>query len=167
MAPCCLGSCIFSTANQCICAQSCLTVCDPMDCSPSGSSVHGIFQARRILEWVAISFSRDLPDPGIEPASPESSALAGGFFTPEPPGKPCIVLEQQKRRNLIFSFVSLRSCTVPGLWNTCRKNVCGLNSEWMNSSQIWLNTYVLMPYICTFIRFFKVFPHISFPWCDY
>ena len=36
--------------------QSCRTVCDPMDCSPSGSSVHGIFQAR-ILEWVAISFS--------------------------------------------------------------------------------------------------------------
>ena len=35
-------------------AQSCPTVCDPMDCSPPGSSVHGIFQAR-ILEWVAIS----------------------------------------------------------------------------------------------------------------
>ena len=40
-----------------MCAQSCLTLCDPMDCSPSGSSVHGIFQAR-ILEWVAISYSR-------------------------------------------------------------------------------------------------------------
>ena len=38
-------------------AQSCLTLCDPMDCSPPGSSVHGIFQAW-ILEWVAISFSR-------------------------------------------------------------------------------------------------------------
>ena len=37
--------------------QSCLTLCDPMDCSLPGSSVHGIFQAR-ILEWVAISFSR-------------------------------------------------------------------------------------------------------------
>ena len=37
--------------------QSCPTLCDPMDCSPLGSSVHGIFQAR-ILEWVAISFSR-------------------------------------------------------------------------------------------------------------
>ena len=40
--------------------------CDPMDCSPPGSSVHRIFQAR-ILEWVAISFSRDLPDLGIDP----------------------------------------------------------------------------------------------------
>ena len=38
-------------------AQSCPTLCDPMDCSPSGSSVHGIFQAR-VLEWVAISISR-------------------------------------------------------------------------------------------------------------
>ena len=37
--------------------QSCLTLCDPMDCSPPESSVHGISQAR-ILEWVAISFSR-------------------------------------------------------------------------------------------------------------
>ena len=38
-------------------AQSCPTLYNPMDCSPSGSSVHGIFQAR-VLEWVAISFSR-------------------------------------------------------------------------------------------------------------
>ena len=38
-------------------AQSCPTLCDPMDCSPAGSSVHGILQAR-IMEWVAISFSR-------------------------------------------------------------------------------------------------------------
>ena len=43
-----------------------------------------IFRAR-ILEWVAISFSKDLLDPGVELASP---ALAGGFFTMEPPGKP-------------------------------------------------------------------------------
>ena len=40
-----------------------------MDCSLPGSSVHGIFQAR-IVERVAISYSRDLPDPGIEPESP-------------------------------------------------------------------------------------------------
>ena len=37
-------------------AQSCPTLCNPMDCSPPGSSVHGIFQAR-VLEWVAIAFS--------------------------------------------------------------------------------------------------------------
>jgi len=38
-------------------AQSCPTLCDPMDCSLPGSSVHGIFQAI-VLEWIAISFSR-------------------------------------------------------------------------------------------------------------
>ena len=43
-------------------AQSCLTLCDPMDGSPPGSVVHGIFQAR-ILEWAAISFSRGSSQP--------------------------------------------------------------------------------------------------------
>ena len=43
-------------------AQSCPTLCDPLDCSPPGSSIHGIFQAR-ILEWVAISFSRRSSQP--------------------------------------------------------------------------------------------------------
>ena len=52
--------CTFVVSLWCICvlvAQSCLTLCDPMDCSPPGSSVHGVSQAR-ILEWVPISFSR-------------------------------------------------------------------------------------------------------------
>ena len=56
-----------------------------MDCSLPGSSVHGIFQAR-VLERLFPIPGR-LPDPGIEPASPESPALAGGFFTSAPPGK--------------------------------------------------------------------------------
>ena len=47
--------CITSSESEV--TQSCLTLCDPMDCSLPGSSVHGIFQAG-ILEWVAISFSR-------------------------------------------------------------------------------------------------------------
>ena len=49
-------------------AQSHPTLCNHMDCSPPDSSVHGISQAR-VLEWGAISSSRDLPNPGIEPAS--------------------------------------------------------------------------------------------------
>ena len=48
-------------------AQSCLTLCDPVDRSPPGSSVHGILQAR-ILEWVAISFSKGIfPTQGSNP----------------------------------------------------------------------------------------------------
>jgi len=54
-----------------------------MDCSPPGSSLRGIPQAR-ILEWVAIPFSGDLPDPGIEPRYP---ALQADSLSLEPPGE--------------------------------------------------------------------------------
>ena len=47
-------------------AQSCPTLCDPMNSSPPGSAVHGIFQAR-ILEWAAISFSRGSSQQGSNP----------------------------------------------------------------------------------------------------
>ena len=60
-----------SHSGKVLVAQSCLTPCSSMDCSPPGSSVHGILQVR-IPEWVAIPFSRGLPDPGIEPGSPAS-----------------------------------------------------------------------------------------------
>ena len=60
--------------------QLCPTLCNPMDCSPPGSSVHGILQAR-ILEWVAISSSRGSSPPGIKPASLMSHASASRFFT--------------------------------------------------------------------------------------
>ena len=59
----------------CLVTKLCLSLCDPMDCSLPGSSVHGLSQAR-ILEWVAISYSRG------------SSALVGRFFTTELPEKP-------------------------------------------------------------------------------
>ena len=58
-------------------AQSCPTLCDPMDCSLSGSSVHGIFQAR-VLEWVAISFSRGSSRPRNRT---RVSCIAGRRFT--------------------------------------------------------------------------------------
>ena len=60
--------------------KSCLNLCDPMDCSPPGSSVHGISQAR-IVEWVVISSSRGSSRPRV---GPESPASAEGFFTTEP-----------------------------------------------------------------------------------
>ena len=74
-----------------LCGQSRLTLCDPMDGSPSGSSVHENFQVR-ILDQVAISYSGDLPNSGIEPISLVTPALAGRFFTTVPPGKPCIYI---------------------------------------------------------------------------
>ena len=63
-------------------AQLCPTLCDPMDCSLPGSSVLGMFQAR-ILERVAIPFSRDLSDPGIEFISLMSPALQADSLLPK------------------------------------------------------------------------------------
>ena len=72
----------------CVRAQSlqlCLTLCDSIDCiSLPGSSVHGVSQAT-ILEWVAISFSRVILHPGIDP---ESLVVTGQFSTTETTGKP-------------------------------------------------------------------------------
>ena len=70
--------------NEVLATQSYLTLCEPMDCSPPGSSVHGISQIR-ILEWVAISFSRDSSQPGIEPGFP---ALQADSLPSETPRKP-------------------------------------------------------------------------------
>ena len=81
-----------SSTSHCVCvcarAQLCLTLCDLLECSLPGSSVHGIFQAR-ILDWVAISCQSlgDLPDPGIEPTSLVSLTLAVRCFTTAPLGK--------------------------------------------------------------------------------
>ena len=63
--------------------QLCLTLCDPMDCNLPGSSVQGISQVG-ILEWVAISFSRDLQESGIEPGS---AAMQVDSLPSEPSGK--------------------------------------------------------------------------------
>ena len=82
---CSIGCCFCC----CLAAQSYPTLCDPMDGSPPGSSLHRILQAR-ILEWQYSSIGRgkntcpppgDLPNPGIEPVSLMSPALTGRIFT--------------------------------------------------------------------------------------
>ena len=82
---------VITSIFACVLSQSCLTLCDTMDGSWSGSSVHNIFQAR-ILEWVAISYSRDLLHPGIKPVSLSSPLMTGGFFITVPPRKPLCCL---------------------------------------------------------------------------
>ena len=74
------ASCMQHKARHaCVCAQSCPTLCNPMDCSSPGSSVHRIFPAR-IQSWLPFPPLGDLPNPGIKPESPVSAALARGFF---------------------------------------------------------------------------------------
>ena len=71
----------------CSVAPPCLTLRDPVVCSPPGSSVRGVSQAR-ILERAGISLSRDHPDSGIEAESLAPPQMAGRCFTAEPPGEP-------------------------------------------------------------------------------
>ena len=71
----------------CVCAQSlkwCLTLWDPVDCSPPGFFVHGILQAIQ-LEWVALPLSRGSSRPRDQTCT---LCIAGEFVTIEPPGKP-------------------------------------------------------------------------------
>ena len=79
--------------------KSCPTLCNPMDCSPPGSSVYGI---PRQEYWNGLPFPSPgaLPDPEMEPASP---ALAGGFSITDRPGKPIVKLIQRH-------YLSLSSC---------------------------------------------------------
>ena len=78
----CVCVCVYMCVCVCVLvAQSCAILCNPMDYSPPGSSVHGIFLAR-ILEWVAISFSRGSIQQGIEP---RSLALQVDSLPSEPP----------------------------------------------------------------------------------
>ena len=68
---------LYSTISESEVAQWCPTLCDPVDCSLSGSTVHGIFQAR-VLEWIAISFSRVSSRPRNRT---RVSCIAGRCFT--------------------------------------------------------------------------------------
>ena len=90
---------------------SCVQLCDLMDCSPPGSSVHGIFQAKY---WSRLPFPTpgDLPNPGMKPTSLIFPALAGGFFTTEPLGKSVVYIN-----NFFFLFycwITLQSTNI--LW---------------------------------------------------
>ena len=99
--------------------MKCPTFCDPMDCSLQGFSVHGIFQVR-ILEWVAIPFSRNwkpklFPNPGIESRSP---ALQVDSLPSEPPGKTKIEVSLCKS-----AFASLWYCNSKHLKTIATENL--------------------------------------------
>ena len=80
-------------------AKTCPTFCNPMDCSPPGSSVYGILQ-RRILEWVAIPFSRGSSQPRDRTCLYITCIWQAGSFPLAPPGKPRQSLQQWYFRGL-------------------------------------------------------------------
>ena len=86
--------------------QSCLTLFNPMDCSPPGSSVRGILQARR-LEWVAISFSRGSSRLRDRTHVSHVSRIGCVFFPTVPPGKPGL-LGETRRKPLTKDWLRMR-----------------------------------------------------------
>ena len=73
---------------DCSLPPSCLILCNPIECSLPGSSLHGSFQAKEYWNGLPFPTPGDIPDLGIKLRSP---ALLGGFFTTEPPEKPLYV----------------------------------------------------------------------------
>ena len=139
----------YYTLDACMCAlsvQSCSTPCDPIACSPPGSSVHGTLQAR-ILGWVAISSSKGSSQPGIEPVSLASPALAGRFFNTEPPGKPMGMFMASQ----IFFRDTNKSCFEGSWWNI----FTALNFLFLPVSFCclsWFSTFLLQAFFkCVFI----------------
>ena len=123
----------------CLIAQSCLTLCDRMDYSIPGSSIHGIFQAR-ILEWVAISYSR-----GSSWSRDGTciSCIAGEFFTTSTTWEAWFYhttfLIWQKNQNeeliggcqglgMVFSVFMASLITIAQIW---KQSKCLLTGEWM------------------------------------
>jgi len=101
--------------------QSCLTLCDVMDCSLPGSCVHGILQAR-ILEWVAFPSPGNLPNPKIEPRSP---TLQEDSLRSEPPGKSYIQYsvinyngKNMKKDICVYICVTESFCCTAGIKTT-------------------------------------------------
>ena len=155
-----LGISLCAACNltlDCVHVQSCPTLCNATDCSPPGSCVHGISQAR-ILEWVAISCSRGSSQPRDRTSSLASPALAGRFFMTEPPEKP-----------LHWSTTSLRtvsdSCSLLFLQNLPQclansrdiLNICLINELFIVPSnvgfcRVWCLYYFLIMWLTVNLR---------------
>ena len=105
-------------------APFCPTLSDPMDCSPPGSSVHGILQAG-MLEWVAISFSRDLPDPGMEYQVP---CTAGRFFTVWATGRPYLANTRITLLPFGLGSASILHCLLAQGWKTSADSLCAASA---------------------------------------
>ena len=121
--------------------QSCLTLCNPMDCSPPGSSVQGTLQAR-ILEWVAIPFSRGSSQPGIEPGSPAFQVVS---LPSEPPGKPRVhIIGDQIRGD--------DSCPPPPQMPEPAGTPCSGVCRLLRASSHWKSHCGLRGNTCTYLK---------------
>ena len=130
-------------------AQSCPTLCDPMDCSLSGSSVHGIFQAI-VLEWIAISFSKGSSQPRDRTWV---SCIAGRFFTAwatrETPNWSTDIIDSTQAPALPL-FLSFPHCLPNIPYNPLYSQIFSFWSIWWT-----LNGMLLLPYILPSVHLWK------------
>ena len=124
-----LSICSLSLCVHAKSLQSHPTLCNPMDCEPPGFSVHGILQTR-ILEWVAMPSSGDLPYPGNWTCISCGSCIAGRFFTAEP-----------RERLLYHSTIFLRMLCK---WNHVVCSLLGL------ASLIYRSAFETHPHYCMY-----------------
>ena len=131
-----------------LCMLSLVTLCNLVDWSLPGSSVHEISQART-LEWVSFPTPGDLPDPGIKPVS---LGLAGRFFTTEPLGKPYCTVDSWLLYSvgynlilfiLLFKLLELWSLRALSVWLLCQKQIlnnisCVSPASWKH----WLHNQI-------------------------
>ena len=128
--------------------QSCLILCDPTDRSLPGSSVHGILQ-QEYWSWLSFPSPGDLPNPGIEPASLTSSALAGGFFTTNAAWETQwkILTTIKIWKEVQYHYRKLAS------WNESQIQLTIFHPLSVQDQQIWKHTAVTRvcrsPYTCT------------------
>ena len=147
-----------------IVTQLCLTLYDPMDCSPPGSSVHGILQAR-ILECVAISFSRGSSQPRDRA---RVSYIEGGFFTAEPPEKPPQSVQSLSH---VWLFVTpwaaacQASLSVTNSWSLL--TLMSIESVMPSNHLILCRPFLLLPSIFPSIRVFSSESVLHIRWPKY
>ena len=155
---CAQGECVHvcvCVCDVCGCSvtQLCPTLCDPMDCNPLGSSFHGIFQTR-ILEQVAICYTRGSSQLWDQTTYLVSPALAGRFFTTMPPGKPrahAVIAKQKKKpfHCVLEDLYNDPSQILDGSWMTpkIKTQVCWLEKRKEVSSNSISDFHQLISFI--------------------
>ena len=127
----CLGA-----GTMCLVTQLCPTLYDPMDCSPPGSSVHGILQAR-ILEWVAIPLSRGSSSPRDQTQVSCVSCIEGRFFTTELLGKQQSIKQEKKKAPISPRWHSCQAVSCVQLWEFFLGRLPA-------AELLWVSVYVLL-----------------------